>query len=323
MNVARHEIPCPFCERYYRQAVIVENGYQGVRCPVCQLLYISPRPPWEELLQLYATAPLRPRVDSHPGAAPRRRKAWHTLSRLRPNLRGRTVLEIGPGDGSFLLALRQHGFSVFGIELNGPSADFLHNTLHIPCETRPLTVSSFEGEKFDLIYHCDVLSHLYDPLADFAMMHAKLKDRGLLAFETGNLGELYPRYYHCYPNFRYPEHLWFFGEKSLRLLLQRTGFELISLHRYSLQAVLFLEKCYLSLRKTRGAAASAVPGCGAPAPAPSRKSWVRSFLGKMYHELVDYLLPYRLGPHVPRPRPGRPQTLIVVARKSREGGSRP
>lgn len=318
MTMAEEEIPCPFCGRYRRQVVIEENGYLGVKCPRCQLIYLCPRPSWQKLLNHYAAAPSR--VDFHPRNAAKRHKAWYTLSLLRPYLRGGSVLEIGPGDGAFLLALAQLGFSVYAIELNRAAAEFLHNSWNIPCETRPLSVSSFGYRKFDLIYHCDVLSHLYDPLADFAIMHAKLKDQGLLVFETGNLGEVHPRYYHVYPSFRYPEHLWFFGERSLRLLLTATGFEVVRLYRYNLLPPLFLERGYRLWKALRSPVATPNPEAAGTEDRHFRKSRSKGFLARIYYELAEYFLPYRLGATFPGPRAGRPQTLIVVARKARGGG---
>ncbi len=319
-----HEISCPFCNRYYRQAVIEENGYCGVRCPACQVIYISPRPPWADILKMYASKASRPIKSLKAGTTAKRLKAEHTLSLVRSHISGKTALEIGPGAGFFLQVLRRQGFTVYGIELNGQLADFLNRTLNIPCDRRPLSVSSFGGETFDLIYHCDVLSHLYNPLADLPIMRAKLKDGGLLVFETGNLGEVQSRYYHWYPSFRYPEHLFFFGEKSLRLLLARTGFELVSLHRYPLRYVLLLEKFHHFLSKA--------PAPDGPEPAsrflplpkttgPALKRTVKRTLGLLYDYVTEYFLPYRLGPFVSRLRAGQPQTLIVVARKAQEGAA--
>jgi len=65
------------------------------------------------------------------------------------------------------------------------------------------------GQSFDVIYHCDVVSHLHDPIADFRAMRGRLRDRGLLLFETGNLGDVPVDRLALVPRFQYPDHLFF------------------------------------------------------------------------------------------------------------------
>lgn len=314
------EVSCLFCNRYYSRAVIEENGYRGVKCPVCQLIYISPRPCREDILKLYCESGQTLWAGLGAEALAKRLKADYTLSLVQSSLSGRNVLEIGPGAGIFLLTLKRYGYRGFGIELNGQFADFLNNTLHIPCEPKPLSVTSFGKKTFDLIYHCDVLSHFYDPLAELRVMHAKLKDDGFLVFETGNLGEVHSRYYHWYPSFRYPEHLYFFGEKSLGLILERTGFELIRLHRYPLRHVLLGEKIQQAWRNNLSSSKAhpnQLPLLHKEETKPPPGRALKKILQLVFHCTVDYFLPYRLGAKLPRPRRAQPQTLIVVARKAR------
>jgi hypothetical protein len=46
-------IKCIFCDIESNNAIIEENGYQGKKCPHCGLIYISPRPPCEEICNIY------------------------------------------------------------------------------------------------------------------------------------------------------------------------------------------------------------------------------------------------------------------------------
>jgi 2-polyprenyl-3-methyl-5-hydroxy-6-metoxy-1,4-benzoquinol methylase len=318
------EIPCPLCGRFWRRAVLAENGYRGVRCPRCELIFISPRPSWEEIHRLYG------REEGSAGAAAawhspgKRLKARHTCRLFRPFLTGDRILELGPGAGFFLETMRNMGFQVYGIELNGRSADYLQQVRHIPCESRPLSAASFGGKTFDLIYHCNVLSHLYDPVAECSRMRAKLRDGGLLVCETGNLGEVHPRYYRKYRSFRYPEHLFFFGEKSLRLLLARTGWQILRLYRYPLGPSLWLEGKWEELRARLQRQDKGLRTEGGTPP-PGLQGTMRSTVRILVECLTEYVLPYRLGPRCHTPAPGEPQTLIVVARKAPEtaAGSHP
>ena len=106
-------------------------------------------------------------------------------------------------------------------------------TLEIPCEQAPLGPASFGGKAFDVIYHSDVMSHFYDPVGEFRRMHAALRPGGWLIFETGNGGDVDPKYLEHVSVFQYPDHLFFFSLANVRALLELSGFDLVELHSYS------------------------------------------------------------------------------------------
>lgn len=217
------DIPCIFCNTHRNLVVIEENGYTGKKCSQCALIYISPRPTRPEVLSFYEGNHAYVSAETHiSGEISRRLYARHNLGIISRYAKAGTLLELGAGAGYFIDEARKKGFEVYGIELNSIQADFIRNVLAIPCEEHPLGESSFGGKSFDIIYHCDLLSHFYDPIAEFRMIHGKLSAGGLLVFETGNLGDVKERYYRVYTEFQYPDHLFFFwGEKPPRTA--RTG----------------------------------------------------------------------------------------------------
>ena len=129
-------------------------------------------------------------------------------------------------------------------------------------------------------------------------------------FETGNYAEgREPRYYPLIGRFQYPDHLVFFGEAaSLRQLLVRTGFELLTITRYSTVPQLRLLK--LIARRRRGAALASGPQ--GVHPRRRRASWSRRRLQPPYQHFL-HLMRYRApgGPSRPRcpadPDPRRSQ----------------
>jgi hypothetical protein len=100
----------------------------------------------------------------------------------------------------------------------------------------------------------------------------------------------------------------------------------LRLERYPLRFSLGLEKVRGGLQgispsgRTASNHSTFDPGAGWDV---RLKRGIRSSLRVLGEWLTDYLLPYRLGPLLPGPRPGEPQTLIVVARKAGAGGSLP
>lgn len=277
-------IDCPFHPGADSQLAIEENGYQGRRCAVCGLIYISPRPAPGEIDNLYA------HDLSHKKAKLQIRPSIYKTLHARHNLRilsryrarGR-LLELGSGGGHFLAEARRFGFRPHGIELGRIQAEHISKRLEIPCESRPLEPHSFRGRQFNVIYHCDVLSHLPDPVATHRDLAARLKPGGYLMLETGNLADLPPERYGIYPRFQYPDHLFFFGEKTLRLLFEAVGLESLRFYRWSIHPHLWLMRRAPELRG-------------------------RGF------QRVEYLFRYPLG-RLDAWRAGRALTLLALARK--------
>lgn len=161
------------------------------------------------------------------------------------------MLEIGAGAGYFLDEARKEGFKVYGTEVNNIEVNFMRNKLKIPCEKSSLNASSFKGKKFDIVYHCEVISHFYDPIREFKKINDKLKDKGMLVFETGNLGDVKEKYYKIFTRFQLPDHLFFFSENNLKELLERNGFKFIKVYRYSILPELLILKFRKNLEKIR------------------------------------------------------------------------
>lgn len=175
------DIQCIFCNRSSNQIVIEENGYKGRKCPKCGLIFISPRPTFTEILNLYCHDKSHVSAESHISCAfSKRLYAKHNLQIIKKFIKNGSILEIGPGAGYFLDEARKEGFEVYGIEFNNIQADFIRSRLGIHCEESPLDVSLFDGKKFDIIYHCNVISHFYDPISEFQKINNKLKKKELL-----------------------------------------------------------------------------------------------------------------------------------------------
>lgn len=119
-------------------------------------------------------------------------------------------------------------------------------------------------------------------------------------FETGNLGDVEEKYYSVTSSFHYPDHLFFFSEENLENLLEITGFELIAMHRYSilyqLKIIRLLRKIIRLLQKI------------------SDPFGIR--LSKNILPFFRHLLRYKIGYILPKK--GKPQTVIVVAKKPRK-----
>ncbi len=317
----QEEISCILCQLASESIAIEENGYTGRRCSGCGLIYISPRPALSAILNLYDHNQAHISAEWHIAVEQlKRRHARHNLRLIRRHLARGALLEIGAGAGYFLDEARRAGFEPHAIELNPIQAHHIRTRFGIPCEQEPLAPGSFGGRPFDIIYHSDILSHLYNPVSEFETMAAKLAPDGLLVFETGNYADVERRHYGLIGSFQYPDHLFFFGRQSLMRLLAATGFAAIEWHSYStvpqLLALRAVRRLTALVRGGPRPSPRRASAAGAPPPARSR---LNRLLQPAYQDLL-YLLRYGAGSVAPKR--GRPQTLIAIARKHSPAGAR-
>ena len=225
------------------------------------------------------------------------------------------MLELGPGAGLFLSEARNCGYQPYGVELNPIEARWIEERLHVPCENVALSERTFGGKLFDIIYHRDVLSHLYDPIGAFCDMNRALKKDGLLVFETGNIADVDRKYIKYFSQFSYPDHLYFFGEKSLKMLLKRAGFKCLRVHKESILFQLLLQKALWRLKDSLKDKKVVEDLRSQKDPDDeSRGLSMRRRLRLLYRYARHYLV--RMGAVLPRE--GRPLKLLIIAQKEHD-----
>lgn len=112
---------------------------------------------------------------------------------MSPPLEGKTVLDIGCGFGrlSLLCALKRAS-RVVAIDLSEPLIQSLERTariLHLSnIETYIMDAENLnlESNQFDIIYCCEVIEHLPNPIKTLHSMHSLLKPTGSLILSTPN-----------------------------------------------------------------------------------------------------------------------------------------
>ena len=310
------EIECIFCAGSTSSVVIQENGFDARQCANCGLIFVSPRPSADETAALYLTDSAHLSARSHVAGHQTlvsRAETRYRLSVLRKYIRPRSTLaEIGAGGGAFLAEAGRQGFDVQGVELNPLQAAFIRDELGIACAPSLAELREATGRQtHDVVFFRDVISHFSDPIGEFATFNAVLPLGGVIAFETGNLADVDRRYFRYFSLFQLPDHLFFFGDASLQALLERTGFELIAIRRWSilpqLQALHLLRRLRGRNAETAEHRSEDAAGAGAGKRSPLRAAVVYF----LYH-----LLPARLG--AVAPKRGRPQTTLIIARKTGE-----
>ena len=218
-----------------------------VRCPQCELVFISPRLRPEALQQLYddasyfeggvygsgvSTDAAAPSTEARLSPAMLLQRTW-TAGRLALVDRerggaaaGRRLLEVGAGYGLFLAAAREAGWTTSGVELSRTGAKHAQDTLGLDVfcgqlEEAPLTPG------FDVVCAWDTVEHVPDPLSFWRTVRSQVADDGVVLFSTPYVSSLPARLLGTrWWTLKPTEHIWHFTPRTHALLLARAGLAL-------------------------------------------------------------------------------------------------
>jgi SAM-dependent methyltransferase len=210
-----------------------------VECCGCGVLALHPQPTAEELRAAYSTeyygssrrkfiAPVAALIGLFQGGRAR------MVSRRVP--RGGRILDVGCGNGGFLLQMHKRGFAVEGTEWTAQSAARVPNDAGIRVHVGDLLDLALSEQRFDAITMWHVFEHLRHPDRTLVKLRALLKPRGWLMLSLPNVESTQARRYrthwfHHDP----PRHLFGFGPHSLAQLLDDSGFRIENISTFSLE----------------------------------------------------------------------------------------
>lgn len=146
------------------------------------------------------------------------------IPRATPGMR---LLDIGCGNGEFLVRARFSGWDVVGVDPD-PKAVEVARSRGLDVRVGGVEVLDPARERFDGITLSHVVEHVHEPLIVLRKCHALLKPRGWIWIETPNLNALgHQRYRAYWRGLEPPRHLVLFTRTSLIRILKRTGFQVI------------------------------------------------------------------------------------------------
>jgi SAM-dependent methyltransferase len=278
------------CGGTSEHVVLREGSFEGRLCP-CGTVYTHPLP---EPGTIDFTDDSHP-PESYACSAPFK-AAW--MARHSPPGR---LLEVGCGRGPFLAAARAHGYEVCGLEPH-PDRAAACEALGIPVRRELLEETTLPPGSFDVVYHCDLLSHFLDPRASLRQMAALLRPGGVLCFEAGLLACVARGWHRVIRRVGLEHHLWLYTEAALQRLIAESGLEVVASQTFGLIPHLFAGRAATALNRVVGRGLSA-----------TRTAAGRRFASRVdaWHYRVRHLLRYPVGAHAPRTGP---QTVLFVAR---------
>ena len=225
----------PFAEGFDYELRTCRNRWRFVRCLGCDHVWLDPRPAVSALGTIYPSTYYAYDYGRriHPLAV--RAKGWLDDRKLDVILRRlgrapRSYLDVGCGDGRFLLAMERRGVPrerLFGLELDGTLVDRLRRQGYQVSRARVEDAVPGDEAGLDLVTMFHVVEHLDRPVAVVRKLAGWLAPGGLLALETPNRASLDARLFRrtYWGGYHFPRHWQLFTTDGALTLLRRAGLE--------------------------------------------------------------------------------------------------
>jgi 2-polyprenyl-3-methyl-5-hydroxy-6-metoxy-1,4-benzoquinol methylase len=195
-----------------------------------EMLETFPQPKLEELSSYYESSEYISHTDSKKSIID---KTYHLVKKhtiqKKVNLinsfktENKKLLDVGCGTGDFLVACKNNGWEINGVEPNLNAKKIIVSKL-LNNEIIYSSLFEFSNEKFDVITLWHVLEHVPNLQEYISELKKLLKPNGVLIVAVPNFKSYDAEYYNeFWAAFDVPRHLWHFSKKSIDLLFSKHG----------------------------------------------------------------------------------------------------
>jgi 2-polyprenyl-3-methyl-5-hydroxy-6-metoxy-1,4-benzoquinol methylase len=244
------ETNCNLCGANDAELVYVEKdrlmglpgSFRLVRCRQCGLMYVNPRPTFEEMGKYYPEeyGPYRVPKENQSSWIAQLDHSYGYWKRARliqaayPT--GGRILDVGCATGEFLRMLGRVGpWEAHGTEVSPDAAKYARECHGLDVCSGELADAHYPDSHFDVITIWDVLEHVHDPTSTLAEINRILKPGGLAVVRVPDVSSWDARLFgRHWVGLDAPRHIYVFSVETLSALLRKTGFETRSLRHVML-----------------------------------------------------------------------------------------
>lgn len=139
---------------------------------------------------------------------------------------GSSIFELGCAKGDFLEVAYRRGFKVTGMDINAYAIEEAKKKYpHLNLSCSDLLATPITEHSFDAAVLIDVIEHVSNPTSVLEKVGKLLKPGGMLLLVTPDVGgKLRTVLRKHWPHYK-EEHLVYFSDKSIRMLLRNCAFE--------------------------------------------------------------------------------------------------
>lgn len=231
-------IKCIICNHIQKYLFTYHNNFDYYQCSSCGLVSTYPLPTTKTIKEHY-------KKKFQQGNYQLLRKYSNQYKRVYENFaeeleealkdkknkfKGLKVLDIGCFTGEFLEILKKRGADVYGIELQDDAVKIANKKLGDRVYKADVMGNEFPNMKFDIISLLGLIEHVTDPIRLLMRSSKLLRKDGILLIQTPNSGSFFAKVMKKYwPPYAPIEHIHLFSQKSLKILLEASGFQVLEI----------------------------------------------------------------------------------------------
>ena len=250
-------VPCTFCyskEYSFFEKFGTELQFQYVQCKKCTLIYQSPRPKYDQdfvnaaygaYYQFNEDLVLDESTEVSQSSVQLFSEELNNLIQF--DKTRTSVLDIGSGMGTFLYAAKKHYPKLVGLDMSKQMGEWVAKKLNVEIYFEQFDNFNYT-EKFSLIHMSHVIEHIPNPNEWLQKAKELLTEEGILVINVPNKYAIATRLQHIYVRLglkkqvskewgkspaRTPDHLYEPNTKSVLMLLEKNGFEVLDYFSYS------------------------------------------------------------------------------------------
>lgn len=215
---------CPICQNSNLKFL---KGYEKLfllRCKKCSFVFDQRTPSSQELDEYYSNYA----YSNFKQVSPQTINSFNKLlDFFEKHKSSGNILDLGCGQGDFLVEARKRNWNVYGSEFSRSASD-LCSKRGIKMYQGDLSKDMFKGIKFDVITSFEVIEHINNPNEFMSIINEKLHSRGIVYSTTPNFNSLLRFFEKAkFKMIVYPIHISFYSKNSIRKLGQINHFKTI------------------------------------------------------------------------------------------------
>lgn len=201
------------------------------RCDNCTHIFANPCPSPEFIQSLYGEIEDPLYQEEARGRSKNFNRILERLDKIHPE-KG-ILIDIGAATGILMDISRRRGWDVEGVEPSSWAVRLAREKYGLEIIEGAFETSTLKEENYTVVSMVDFLEHIPHPSVAVSMAQKILLPGGTLCLVTPDINSMAARilgqkWWHYRPG-----HLGYFSKKSLNILLQKTGFRVIDMRKYS------------------------------------------------------------------------------------------
>jgi len=203
------------------------------------------------------------------------------------------LFDLGAGWGHFMLAGKELGYDVYGVEISEQPYLYCVNDLKLPVDHIDFFEMD-ESKQFDVITMWDVLEHI-DKADDFVAKCSKLtKPGGYLFLQVPQIDSYFAKRHKDNWKMMGLDHVNYFGKETITKILANNGYEVVKI-KSSFELKLFIMYTLLPLiKKIKGNKKQTVREANATINAAERQNYFNKFTSRPMWQLKLFVFVHNI-----------------------------